>query len=111
MNISRFIQNIQDYLHVVNNFINFILHVPKTIISRKNRYLCVKCKNKKFHHIDVMVIHLFKKEFIKKYLCWFAYKELYIHHKTMLEIIIGSTYSYSNRNEFMNDNSNLNKIW
>jgi hypothetical protein len=51
-------------------------------------------------------MHLFKKGFVEKYLCWFAYREPYIPHVTMLEKIIYSTFSSSNIHEFVDDYSN-----
>jgi hypothetical protein len=46
-----------------------------------------------------------KKRFIEKYLCWYAHKETYIPHDTMIERIVGSTSSSSNVHGVV-DNSN-----
>jgi hypothetical protein len=50
-------------LEMVEDFINFILSNLKNINDGKIRCSCVKCKNKKFHHKDVVTMHLFKKRF------------------------------------------------
>ena len=44
--------------------------------------------------------------FKERYLCWFAYRELYVHHKTMVERMVGSTSSSNNMHEVVDDNSN-----
>ena len=67
-------------------------------------------KNKKFHHKDVVIMHLLKKWFNEKNLYWFAHEEFYVPYKTMLEIIICLTSSSSNIHGFMDDNSNPYKI-
>jgi len=51
----------QNYLKKVEGFINFILLDWKNISEGKIRCLCMKCENKKFHHRDVVMIHLLKK--------------------------------------------------
>jgi len=66
-------------------------------------------KNKKFYDKDVTIHLLQKKIFVKKYLCWFVYKESYVLYESMLEMIVGSTSSSSNIHEFANDNSNSYK--
>jgi hypothetical protein len=50
-------------LEMVEDFINFILSNLKNINDGKIRCPCVKCKNKKFHHKDVVTMHLLKKRF------------------------------------------------
>jgi hypothetical protein len=67
-------------------------------------------KNKKFHHKNVVMMHLLKKGFIEKYLYWFAHGESYVPYKTILEMIIGLISSSSNIHGFMDDNSNPYKI-
>jgi len=39
-------------------------------------------------------------------LCWFAYKETHVPYETVLERIVGSTSTFSNIHEVVNDNSN-----
>ena len=41
-------------------------------------------------------MHLLQKEFIEKYLCWFAYGEPYVRYETMVEKMVMSTVSFSN---------------
>ena len=38
----------------------------------------------------------FFKEFVKKYLCWYVHRELYVPHETMLKRILDLTSSSSN---------------
>jgi len=45
----------QDFLEGVESFVNFILFNPKNISDNKIRHLCVKCKNKKLHHKNVIL--------------------------------------------------------
>jgi len=63
----------QNYLIGVESFINFILSNLKNISGDEIRCSFVKYKNKKFHHEVVVMIHLLKKEFAKKYLCRFTH--------------------------------------
>jgi len=63
----------QDYLKKIESSINFVLYNMKNISRDKIRYPCVKCKNKKFYHKDIVTIYLFKKSSLRntyvKYLC------------------------------------------
>jgi hypothetical protein len=68
----------QDYLKGVEGFINFLLSNLKNINESEIRCLCVKCMNKKFHHKNIVMMHLNKKRFVEKYLCWLANKEPYV---------------------------------
>jgi len=43
---------------------------------------------------------------MKKYLCWYAHKEPYVPHDTMIEKMVMSTSSYSNMHGVVDDNSN-----
>jgi len=45
----------QDFLKVLGIFINFEPFNPKNISDNKIRCLCVKCKDKKLHHKDVIL--------------------------------------------------------
>jgi hypothetical protein len=51
----------EDYCKGVESFINFALSNPKNISGGRIRCTCVKCKNKKFHQSDIMIMHLLKK--------------------------------------------------
>ena len=46
------------------------------------------------------------KEFMKKYLCWFAHREPYVLYEIIVERMVGSTSSCSNMHEVVYDNSN-----
>ena len=39
-------------------------------------------------------------------MCWYAHREPYIPHETMIERMIGSTSSASNMHEVIDENSN-----
>jgi hypothetical protein len=56
----------QDYLKRIEVLINFILSNPKNISRGKIICPCAKCKNKKFHHKNVLTMHILKKGFIEK---------------------------------------------
>jgi len=86
----------------VEDFINFILSNLKNIIECEIRCPCVKYKNKKFHHKDVVMMHLLKKEFVDKYFCWVPH----VPYTIMFERMVDLTSSSSNIHEFAYDNSN-----
>jgi hypothetical protein len=48
---------IKDYCKEIEGFINFSLSNPKNISRGWIRYSCVKGKNKKFYHSDVVMMH------------------------------------------------------
>jgi hypothetical protein len=52
-------------------------------------------------------MHLLHKGFIKKYMCWQAYRESYVPHDTMVERMVGLASSFSNVHEVLDDNSNI----
>jgi len=56
------------YLQIVESFINFVLFNSNNISENKIRCPCAKCKNKKFHYKDVVMMHQLKRGFIEKYL-------------------------------------------
>ena len=63
-------------------------------------------KIKKYMHSDVVIMHLLHKEFIKDCLCWYAYRELFVHNESMVERVVGSTSSANNVYGVANDSSN-----
>jgi len=71
------------------------------------RYPCMKCKNKTFLHPEVVTIHLLHKWFMENYLCWYAHRELFVRNESMVERMVGSTFSASNVHGVVNDNNNL----
>jgi hypothetical protein len=95
----------EDYSRGVEGFIDFSLSNPKNISEGKIKCLCVKCKNKKFLQSDVVMMHLLKEGFVKKYLCWFAYREPHAPYETIIKKTVGSTSSSSNLYEVVDDNS------
>ena len=67
----------------------------------------IKCVNiKKFIDPDVVKIHFLqeKKRFIKRYLCWFTHRELYVSHEIMVEKMIVSTSSCNNVYKVVDEN-------
>jgi len=95
-----------DYCNDVEDFINYVLYNPRNISGGGIRCSCKRCKNKKFLDLYVLTMHLLQKSFIKKYLCWFVYGELYIPYETMLEKMVGLTSSFSNVHGVVDDNNN-----
>jgi len=100
----------EDYCKVVESCINFMLSNPNNISEGRITCLYEKCKNKKFHQSDDIVMQLLKKEFIEKYMCWFPHEEHYAPYEIMLERIVGSTSSSSNIYRVVDDNDNHYKI-
>ena len=95
-----------DYCNGVQSFIDFATSIPRNFTYGGIRCLCMKCKNKKFMHQDVVTMHLLTKRFIEDYLYWYAHGELFLPNKSMVEKVVGSTSSDSNMHEVRNDNSN-----
>ena len=62
-------------------------------------------KIKKFLDSDVVTKHHLQKEFMEKYMCWYAHGEPFVPHNTMVERITDSTSSSSNVHEIVDDNS------
>jgi len=46
---------------------------------------CVKIK--KFLNPDFVTMHLLQKRFMEKYMCWYAYRQPYVPHDTMVEMM------------------------
>jgi hypothetical protein len=51
-------------------------------------------------------MYLFKKEFVEKYLDWFAHLKQYVRYETMLKMMVDSTSSSSNIHVFITGNIN-----
>jgi hypothetical protein len=58
-------------------------------------------------HPDIVMMHLLYKGFMEDYMCWYAYRELFVCNKSMWERVVGSTSSPGNVHEVANENSNL----
>jgi hypothetical protein len=67
-----------DYCNGVQGFINFATSILRNFTDSGIRCPCIKCKNKKFLHQDVVKMHLLTKEFMEDYLCWYAHGELLV---------------------------------
>ena len=102
-----------NYCNEIEGFINYALSNPRNISGGNIKCPCKRCKNKKFINPDVVTMHLLQKEFMEKYLCWFAHEEPYVHYKIVVEKMVESTSSFSNVHEVVDDNSNLyrNMVW
>jgi len=99
-----------DYCNEVHDFINYALFNLRNISRDDIRCRCKSCKNKKFLTLDVVMMRLLQKGFIKRYLFWFAHEEPYIPHEIMVERMVKSTYNFSNVHAVVDDNSNLIRI-
>jgi hypothetical protein len=47
-------------------------------------------------HPDIVMMHLLHKGFMENYLCWYARGELFVCNESMVERMVGSTFSVSN---------------
>jgi hypothetical protein len=77
-----------DYCNEVQYFINYATSIPRNICGGGIRYPCKRCQNKKFLYLYVITIHLLYKGFIEEYLCWYAHRESFVPHETMVERIV-----------------------
>jgi len=90
----------------VEDFISYTLSNPKYISGDGIRCPCKRCKNKCFL-IQILLWYIFyKKKFMEKYLCWFALWEPYVPYKTLIEMMVESTSSFSNVYGVVDDNNN-----
>jgi hypothetical protein len=67
-----------DYCNGVQGFINFATSIPRNFTDGGIRCPYRKCKNLKFLHQDVVMIHLLTKGFMEDYLCWYVHGELFV---------------------------------
>jgi hypothetical protein len=58
-----------DYCNEVQGFINFATFIPRNFTGGGIRCPCRKCQNKKYLHLDVVMMHLLHKEFMENYQC------------------------------------------
>jgi hypothetical protein len=59
-----------DYCNEVQGFINYATSNPRNITGSSIKCLCKRSKNKNFLDLDVVMMHLLQKGFIKEYLGW-----------------------------------------
>jgi len=95
-----------NYCKGVQGFINYTTSNPSNISGDGIRYPCNRCKNKKFLNLDIVTMHLLHKRSIEEYLCRNAHREPFVPHETMVERMVGSTFSLNNMHEVVNNNSN-----
>jgi hypothetical protein len=95
-----------NYCTRIEGFINYTLFNPINISGWGIRYPCKRCENKKLLDPDIVTMNLLQKEFVDKYLYWFVNEKPYIPYETIVERMIGSTFSSSNVHEVVDDNSN-----
>ena len=95
-----------NYCNGVQGFSNYATSNPRNINGDNIKCPCKRCKNKKFLDLDVVTMHLLHKKFMEEYLCWYAHREPFGPHETMVERMVRSTSSASNVHGVVNDNSN-----
>jgi len=78
-----------DYCNGVQGFINYTTSIPRNISGDGIRCLCKRCKNKKILDPYIVTMHRLHKGFIKEYLCWYAHREPFVPHETMVEGWLG----------------------
>jgi len=98
--------HMMDYCNEVQDFIKYALSNLRNISGGGIRYPYKRCKNKKFPDPNVVMMYFLQKRLMEKYMCWFAHGEPYVPHKTIIERMIRSTFSYSNVHKVVDDNSN-----
>jgi len=95
-----------DYCNEVQSFINYALSNSRNISGGGIRCPCKRSKNKKSLNTDIVTMHLLHKGFINEYMCWYAHGEQFVPHETMIERMVGLTFSVSNVHGVVNDNIN-----
>ena len=84
-----------NYCNGVRSFINYELFnikiLVKTILNVHVRVVRIKITPSKY----CFEASSTKKRFIKKYLCLFAHGETYVPYETIIEMIVGLTFSSS----------------
>jgi hypothetical protein len=74
------------YLKGVEGFINLILSNSKSISKGEIMCPCVKYKNRKFHHKDIVTV---EKVSVEKYIVGLHMKKPYVPYETLLERLVG----------------------
>jgi hypothetical protein len=87
-NCMTWCQSKMNYCNVVYGFINYTPSNSKNISECDIKCLCKRCKNKKFLDLDVVMMHLLQKRFMKRYMCWFAHGEPYIPHEIIVKRVV-----------------------
>jgi hypothetical protein len=95
-----------DYCNGVQGFINYLTSNPRNISGGGIRCSCKRCQSKNFLNLDVVIMHFLYKGFMEEYLCWYAHREPFVTHKTMVKKMVESTSSASNVYKVVNDNNN-----
>ena len=63
-----------DYCNRVQGFINFATSISRNFTEDGIKCPCKKCENKKYLHLDVVMMHLLHEGLMNNYLCWYAHK-------------------------------------
>jgi len=95
-----------DFRNGVQGFINFATSIPRNFTGDGITCPCKKCQNKRYLHLNIVMMHLLHKGFMENYKCWYAHEELFVRNKSIEERVVGSTFSASNVHEVANNNSN-----
>jgi hypothetical protein len=100
-----------DYCSGVQGFINFVTFIPRNFTGGSIRCPCRKCQNKKYLHLDVVMMHLLHKGFMKDYLCWYTHKELFVHNESMDKAWLGQLLVLATCMELQMTTTILTGIW
>jgi hypothetical protein len=100
-----------DYCSGVQGFINFVTFIPRNFTGGSIRCPYRKCQNKKYLHLDVVMMHLLHKGFMKDYLCWYAHKELFVHNESMDKAWLGQLLVLATCMELQMTTTILKGIW
>ena len=95
-----------DYCNGVQGFINFTTSIFRNFTRGGIKCPCRKCQNKKYMHLNVVMMHLLHKRFMENYKCWYAHGEVIVSKRRMGETVVGLTSNASNVPEATNDNTN-----
>jgi hypothetical protein len=78
-----------DYCNKVQGFTNFATSIHRNFTGCGIRCQCKKCKNKKYLHPNVVMMHLLHKRFMEDYLCWYAHGELFVRNESKVKMTVG----------------------
>ena len=64
-----------EYKEVVKYFYDFAFRNATLLVQGWACYTCKRCVNKEMLDRDIIIIHLYRSEFISNYKHWYLYKE------------------------------------
>jgi len=95
-----------DYCNGVQGFFNFTTSIPRNFTRGGIKCPCRKCLNKKYLHLDVVMMHLLHKGFMEITCVGMHTENYFFCNNSMEKRVVGSTSSASNVHRVANDNSN-----